>query len=144
TIGIVNIPKIKIKLPIFDTTNDLFLAKGTSLLEGTSYPTGGKSTHAVISGHRGLPSAKLFTDLPDLKKGDVFFIEINKRTLAYEIDQLKVVEPTETEDLLIEKDKDLVTLLTCTPYMINSHRLLVRGHRIPYTPKMAKNLQRAD
>ncbi|MDT0901799.1 class C sortase, partial [Staphylococcus pseudintermedius] len=129
---------------MFDTTNDLFLAKGTSLLEGTSYPTGGKSTHAVISGHRGLPSAKLFTDLPDLKKGDVFFIEINKRTLAYEIDQLKVVEPTETEDLLIEKDKDLVTLLTCTPYMINSHRLLVRGHRIPYTPKMAKNLQRAD
>lgn len=144
TIGIVNIPKIKIKLPIFDTTNDLFLAKGTSLLEGTSYPTGGKNTHAVISGHRGLPSAKLFTDLPDLKKGDVFFIEINQRTLAYEVDQLKVVEPTETKDLLIEKDKDLVTLLTCTPYMINSHRLLVRGHRIPYTPKMAKNLQRAD
>ncbi|AYQ24084.1 MULTISPECIES: class C sortase [Enterococcus] len=144
TIGIVNIPKLKIKLPIFDTTNDLFLAKGTSLLEGTSYPTGGDSTHAVISGHRGLPEAKLFTDLPELKKGDQFFIEINKAIHAYEVDQIKVVDPTNTDYLYIEKGQDLVTLLTCTPYMINSHRLLVRGHRIVYVPAMAKELNKAD
>lgn len=144
TIGVINIPKIKIKLPIFDTTNDLFLAKGTSLLEGTSYPTGGKSTHAVISGHRGLPEAKLFTDLPELKKGDQFYIEINKKIHAYEVDQIKVVEPTNTDYLQIEKGKDYVTLLTCTPYMINSHRLLVRGHRIAYVPKMAAELKKAD
>ncbi|WP_071858934.1 class C sortase, partial [Enterococcus canis] len=132
------------KLPIFDTTNDLFLAKGTSLLEGTSYPTGGESTHAVISGHRGLPEAKLFTDLPELKNGDQFYVEINREIHAYEVDQIKVIEPTNTDYLQIEKGKDYVTLLTCTPYMINSHRLLVRGHRIPYVPEMAKELDKAD
>lgn len=144
TIGIIRIPKINVKLPIFDETTDLFLSKGTSLLEGTSYPTGGKDTHSVISGHRGLPEAKLFTDLPDLKEGDHFYIEINNETHVYEIDQLKVIEPTETEDLHIEAGKDLVTLLTCTPYMINSHRLLVRGHRIPYVPEMKKELNKSD
>ncbi|WP_313630721.1 class C sortase [Enterococcus devriesei] len=134
TIGVIDIPKLKIKLPIFDQTNDLFLSKGTSLLEGTSYPTGGANTHAVISGHRGLPEAKLFTDLPELKKGNKFYIHINKQIHAYQVDQIKVVEPTNTEYLHIEQGKDLVTLLTCTPYMINSHRLLVRGHRVPYVP----------
>lgn len=144
TIGIIRIPKINVKLPIFDETTDLFLSKGTSLLEGTSYPTGGNDTHSVISGHRGLPEAKLFTDLPDLKAGDHFYIEINDETHAYEVDQLKVIEPTETEDLHIEAGKDLVTLLTCTPYMINSHRLLVRGHRIPYVPAMKTELAKSD
>ncbi|MGM0172955.1 class C sortase [Enterococcus sp. DIV0788_1] len=134
TIGVIDIPKLKVKLPIFDQTNDLFLSKGTSLLEGTSYPTGGANTHAVISGHRGLPEAKLFTDLPELKMGNKFYIHINKQIHAYQVDQIKIVEPTNTDYLHIEQGKDLVTLLTCTPYMINSHRLLVRGHRVPYVP----------
>lgn len=134
TIGIIDIPKLKVKLPIFNETNDLFLSKGTSLLEGTSYPTGGANTHAVISGHRGLPEAKLFTDLPELKMGNKFYIHINKQIHAYQVDQIKVVEPTNTDYLHIEQGQDLVTLLTCTPYMINSHRLLVRGHRVPYVP----------
>ena len=134
TIGVIDIPKLKIKLPIFDQTNDLFLSKGTSLLEGTSYPNGGANTHAVISGHRGLPEAKLFTDLPELKMGNKFYLHINQQIHAYQVDQIKVVEPTNTDYLQIEQGKDLVTLLTCTPYMINSHRLLVRGHRVPYVP----------
>ncbi|MDT2821110.1 class C sortase [Enterococcus devriesei] len=134
TIGVIDIPKLKIKLPIFDQTNDLFLSKGTSLLEGTSYPNGGANTHAVISGHRGLPEAKLFTDLPELKMGNKFYLHINQQIHAYQVDQIKVVEPTNTDYLHIEQGKDLVTLLTCTPYMINSHRLLVRGHRVPYVP----------
>ncbi len=110
------------------------------MLEGTSYPTGGKSTHAVLSSHRGLPQAKLFTDLPKLVLGDTFLIEINK-SIQHDIKSIniKTVEPTDTDDLRIEPDKDLVTLLTCTPYMINSHRLLVRGHRIPYSPEQAEN-----
>ena len=135
TIGVLTIPEINVHLPIFDETNTVLLEKGASLLEGTSYPTGGESTHAVISSHRGLPQAKLFTDLPKLTFGDSFYIEINGQTLAYQVDQIKTVEPTDTKDLRIEKGKDFVTLLTCTPYMINSHRLLVRGHRIPYHAK---------
>ncbi len=138
TIGILTIPKINVRLPIFDQTSAVLLEKGASLLSGTSYPTGGKNTHAVLSSHRGLPQAKLFTDLPKLVLGDTFLIEINKETHAYQVDQIKTVEPTDTDDLRIESEKDLVTLLTCTPYMINSHRLLVRGHRIPYSPEVAK------
>lgn len=138
TLGILTIPKINVRLPIFDQTSAVLLEKGASLLEGTSYPTGGKSTHAVLSSHRGLPQAKLFTDLPKLVLGDTFLIEINKSIHAYQVDQIKTVEPTDTDDLRIEPDKDLVTLLTCTPYMINSHRLLVRGHRIPYSPEQAE------
>lgn len=135
TIGVLTIPEINVHLPIFDETNTVLLEKGASLLEGTSYPTGGESTHAVISSHRGLPQAKLFTDLSKLTLGDSFYIEINGQTLAYQVDQIKTVEPTDTKDLRIEKGKDFVTLLTCTPYMINSHRLLVRGHRVPYHAK---------
>ncbi len=115
------------------------------LLEGTSYPTGGENTHAVISSHRGLPRAKLFTDLPKLTLGDSFYIEINGRTLAYQVDQIKTVEPTDTKDLRIEKGQDFVTLLTCTPYMVNSHRLLVRGHRVPYHAKeVQKEVQKVS
>lgn len=144
TIGVIRIPKIDVKLPIFDRTTEVFLNKGATLLEGTSYPTGGENTHSVISAHRGLPTAKLFTDLPELTEGDHFYIEINEETLAYEVDQIKEIEPTVTEDLQIEAGQDLVTLLTCTPYMINTHRLLVRGHRIPYVPEMKKEIDKSD
>ncbi|HAR1791429.1 TPA: class C sortase [Enterococcus faecium] len=137
-LGVIEIPKINVSLPIFDQTTEIFLQKGTSLLEGSSYPTGGKNTHAVLSGHRGLPEAKLFTDLPKLKKGDQFFIQINGKTLAYQVEKIQVVLPDEVDSLGIQKGRDLVTLLTCTPYMVNTHRLLVTGHRIPYQAKEAK------
>ncbi|EGP4803537.1 class C sortase [Enterococcus faecium] len=138
TIGILTIPKINVNLPIFDQTTMKLLEKGACLLEGTSYPIGGKSTHAVLSSHRGLSQAKLFTNLPQLKIKDHFYIEINGQYLAYQVDQIKTVEPTETEALQIQEDQDLVTLVTCTPYMINSHRLLVRGHRIVVEPAEIK------
>ncbi|HAQ0320759.1 TPA: class C sortase [Enterococcus faecium] len=138
TIGILTIPKINVNLPIFDQTTMKLLEKGACLLEGTSYPIGGKSTHAVLSSHRGLSQAKLFTNLPQLKIKDHFYIEINGLYLAYQVDQIKTVEPTETEALQIQEDQDLVTLVTCTPYMINSHRLLVRGHRIVVEPEEIK------
>lgn len=137
-LGVIEIPKINVSLPIFDQTTEIFLQKGTSLLEESSYPTGEKSTHAVLSGHRGLPEAKLFTDLPKLKKGDQFFIQINGKTLAYQVEKIQVVLPDEVDSLGIQKGRDLVTLLTCTPYMVNTHRLLVTGHRIPYQAKEAK------
>lgn len=138
TIGILTIPKINVNLPIFDQTTMKLLEKGACLLEGTSYPIGGKSTHAVLSSHSGLSQAKLFTNLPQLKIKDHFYIEINGQYLAYQVDQIKTVEPTETEALQIQEDQDLVTLVTCTPYMINSHRLLVRGHRIVVEPEEIK------
>ncbi|HFX3831225.1 TPA: class C sortase [Enterococcus faecium] len=138
TIGILTIPKINVNLPIFDQTTMKLLEKGACLLEGTSYPIGGKATHAVLSSHRGLSQAKLFTNLPQLKIKDHFYIEINGQYLAYQVDQIKTVEPTETEALQIQEDQDLVTLVTCTPYMINSHRLLVRGHRIVVEPEEIK------
>ncbi|MDT2245486.1 class C sortase [Enterococcus faecium] len=138
TIGILTIPKINVNLPIFDQTTMKLLEKGACLLKGTSYPIGGKSTHAVLSSHRGLSQAKLFTNLPQLKIKDHFYIEINGQYLAYQVDQIKTVEPTETEALQIQEDQDLVTLVTCTPYMINSHRLLVRGHRIVVEPEEIK------
>lgn len=138
TIGVLTIPEINVNLPIFDQTTMKLLEKGACLLEGTSYPIGGKSTHAVLSSHRGLSQAKLFTNLPQLKIKDHFYIEINGQYLAYQVDQIKTVEPTETEALQIQEDQDLVTLVTCTPYMINSHRLLVRGHRIVVEPEEIK------
>lgn len=141
TIGVVTIPKINVRLPIFDSTLPVFLEKGAGLLEGTSYPTGGEDTHAVITSHAGLTQAKLFTDLEKLEEGDQFFIEINGRTLAYEVNQKKVVLPTETDDVKVIEGEDFVTLLTCTPYMVNSHRLLVRGHRIPYVPEVVKHVE---
>ena len=135
TVGVLTIPKINVELPIFVETNPTLLEKGACLLGGTSYPVGGESTHAVLSSHRGLPQAKLFTDLPKLKHKDRFYIEINGQYLAYQVDQIKTVEPTETEGLEIQAGQDLVTLVTCTPYMVNSHRLLVRGHRVPLDKK---------
>ena len=135
TLGVLYIPSIKLRLPIFDTTNDTLLQKGASLLEGSSYPSKDNNVHSVISAHRGLPEAKLFTDLPKLNIGDSFFIEINGEKLAYEVIETNVVEPTDTDSLKIREDKNLVTLLTCTPYMINTHRLLVTGKQVPYIPK---------
>ncbi|EMF0136306.1 class C sortase [Enterococcus hirae] len=145
TIGVLSIPKINVRLPIFDQTTSFFLEKGASLLAGTSYPVGGESTHAVLSSHRGLPKGKLFTDLDQLEKNDLFFIESQNGKLAYQVDQIKIIEPTDLDDLMIEKGQDLVTLLTCTPYMVNSHRLLVRGHRIPYEDQdIEKEVKKID
>lgn len=132
TMGYVEIPKINVKTPIYHGTSEDVLSKGIGHLEGTSLPIGGKGNHTVITGHRGLPSAKLFTDLPKLKEGDEFYLKHHKKILAYEIDQIKVVLPNETEELRRIEGKDLATLITCTPYGVNSHRLLVRGHRVPY------------
>ena len=130
--GIVEIPKINIKLPIYHTTDEEVLKQAAGHLEGSSLPVGGESTHAVISAHRGLPSASLFTDLDQLKKGDHFLIHVLNETLCYEVDKISVVKPEETSSLAVEDGQDLVTLLTCTPYGVNTERLLVRGHRVPY------------
>lgn len=130
--GIVEIPKIDIKLPIYHTTEEDVLKQAAGHLEGSSLPIGGKSTHAVISAHRGLPSASLFTDLDQLKKGDHFLIHVLNKTLCYEVDKISVVKPEETSALAVEEGEDLITLLTCTPYGVNTERLLVRGHRVPY------------
>ena len=134
--GTVEIPKINITLPIFHTTSEEVLEMAAGHLEGSSLPVGGENTHAVISAHRGLPSAALFTDLDKLEETDHFLLHILDDTLCYEVDQILVVEPKETESLAVEKGMDLVTLLTCTPYGVNSHRLLVRGHRVPYEPEL--------
>ncbi|MBO0426820.1 MULTISPECIES: class C sortase [Enterococcus] len=139
TIGVLKIPLIGVLLPIFDQTTDTLLKRGATLLEGASYPIGGEDTHAVLCGHRGLTSATLFTDLPKLQIGDAFYIETFDDTLAYQIDQIKTVAPDDTEALKIVKGSDYVTLLTCTPYMVNSHRLLVRGKRVPYNEENETN-----
>lgn len=133
--GTVEIPKINITLPIFHTTSEEVLETAAGHLEGSSLPVGGENTHAVISAHRGLPSAALFTDLDKMEKTDHFLLHVLDDTLCYEVDKISVVEPEETEDLSVEDGMDLVTLLTCTPYGVNSHRLLVRGHRVPYEPE---------
>lgn len=133
--GIVEIPKIDVELPIYHTTDEEVLEKAAGHLEGSSLPIGGESTHAVISAHRGLPSATLFTDLDQLEEGDHFLLHILDDTLCYEVDQINVVDPDETELLSVVEGEDLVTLLTCTPYGVNTQRLLVRGHRVPYEPE---------
>ncbi|MCI7326505.1 MAG: class C sortase [Hornefia butyriciproducens] len=132
--GYVDVPSIHVKLPVFHYTTKSVLKKGAGHLLGSSLPVGGKGTHAVISAHRGLPSAKMFTDLDQLKEGDQFYLYILNKVLAYQVDQIKVVKPTQTDALAAVKGKDYVTLLTCTPYGVNSHRLLVRGYRVPYNP----------
>lgn len=133
--GTIEIPKIQVKLPIYHTTEATVLEKAAGHLEGSSLPIGGENSHAVISAHRGLPSASLFTDLDKLELGDHFLIHVLDETLAYEVDDIQVVEPEDTESLAVEPGEDLVTLLTCTPYGVNSHRLLVQGHRVPYDPE---------
>lgn len=130
--GYIDIPKIDVFLPVYHGTGSEQLLKGAGHLYGSSLPVGGAGTHSVISAHRGLPSAKYFTDLDQLEEGDVFYYHILNRILAYQVDQIKVVEPTELEALDRTGRKDYMTLFTCTPYGINSHRLLIRGSRIPY------------
>ena len=126
----IEIPKIKVQLPIYHGTEESVLQVAIGHIEGTSLPVGGETTHCVISGHRGLPSAKLFSDIDKLERGDVFTIETLGETLTYEVDQIRIVLPHELDDIEIVEGKDYVTLVTCTPYGINTHRLLVRAHRI--------------
>lgn len=130
--GTVEIPKIDITLPVFHTTGKEVLEKAAGHLEGSSLPVGGESTHAVITAHRGLPSAALFTDLDKVEEGDHFLLHVLDETLCYEVDQILIVEPDDTEALAVEEGEDLVTLITCTPYAVNTQRLMVRGHRVPY------------
>ena len=128
--GYIEIPKINVELPIYHGVEESVLQVAIGHIEGSSMPVGGESTHCVISGHRGLPSAKLFTDLDRLVEKDTFIISVLNRTLTYEVDQIRIVEPSDLSDLTIVPGEDYCTLVTCTPYGINTHRLLVRGHRI--------------
>ena len=132
SLGYITIPKIDVNLPIYEGTSDDVLLKGVGHLEGSSYPLGGESTHSVLTGHRGLAEAVLFTDLDKLQEGDKFYLHIMDEVLAYQVDQVKVVLPEETDDLTIVQGQDYCTLVTCTPYAINTHRMLVRGIRVPY------------
>ncbi len=127
----IDIPSINCTLPVYHGTDEAVLQKAVGHLEWTSLPVGGEGTHAVFSGHRGLPSARLLTDIADMVEGDIFRINVLDETLTYEVDQIRIVLPKELEELLPEPGKDLCTLVTCTPYGINTHRLLVRGHRVP-------------
>ncbi|MGN0362363.1 MAG: class C sortase [Bilifractor sp.] len=129
--GYVTIPKIQVEVPIYHGTDDAVLEIAVGHLPGTSLPVGGLSTHTVISGHRGLPSARLFTDIDQLQEGDTFSLNVLDQTLSYEVDQIRTVLPDELQDLAIQENEDYCTLVTCTPYGVNTHRLLVRGHRIP-------------
>ena len=131
----IDIPKINVYLPVQHGTGAETLEKSVGHVVGTSLPVGGSSTHAVLSAHSGMASSKLFSDIDQLTEGDIFYIHVLGNTLAYEVDGINTVVPTDTILLQIEEGKDLVTLVTCTPFGINTHRLLVRGHRVPYTPE---------
>ena len=143
-IGHVEIPRINQDLPIFAGTSEDILQKGVGHLEGTSLPVGGNSTHAVLTAHSGLPEATLFTHLNQLEIGDKFYVHNIEGVLAYQVDQIKVIEPSNFDDLMVAQGHDYVTLLTCTPIMINTHRLIVRGHRVPYVPAVDEELIRTN
>ena len=128
--GYIEIPKINVTLPVYHGTSEAVLQVAIGHLEWTSLPVGGENSHCVVSGHRGLPSAKLFTDLDKMEVGDPFLLRVLDEILTYEVDQILIVEPQETKSLMIEEGRDLCTLVTCTPYGINTHRMLVRGHRV--------------
>lgn len=130
--GYIEIPKIDVNLPIYQGTTEEVLSRGIGQLNESSLPVGGENTHTVLTGHRGLPSALMFTHLDKIEKNDVFYIHSLDKVLAYKVDQIKIVLPNETEDLLVVQGQDYATLITCTPYGVNTHRLLVRGHRVPY------------
>ena len=132
-IGYIEIENIGVNLPIYHGTDESVLQVGIGHLEGTSFPTGTKSTHAVLSGHRGLPSSKLFSDLDQMIVGDTFLLHILDQTFAYQIDKINIVLPEETNDLAIVDNEEFVTLVTCTPYGVNTHRMLVRGKRVDYS-----------
>lgn len=133
SIGYISIPRIDVKLPIYEGTGDDVLSEGVGHMEQSSFPLGGESTHCALTGHRGMPNAVLFTDLDELEVGDCFYLYVLNETLAYQVDRIKVVEPDETGDLDIVEGEDYCTLVTCTPYAVNTHRLLVRGVRTEYT-----------
>ena len=128
--GYIEIPEISVSLPIYHGTSDSILQVAVGHLEWSSLPVGGESSHCVLSGHRGLPSAKLFTDLDKIREGDIFLLRVLDEVLTYEVDKITIVEPSQVSDLQIVEGEDLCTLVTCTPYGVNTHRLLVRGHRI--------------
>lgn len=132
------IPKINLSLPVYHGSSEEVLAKGVGHMEVTALPIGGLNRHAVLTGHRGLPSAELFTRLDELEVGDHFYIHVLDEVHAYEVDQITVVEPDELENLVAVPDRDLITLVTCTPYAVNTHRLLVRGTRVEYDPETEK------
>ncbi len=138
--GYIKIPKIDIKVPIYHGTGNEVLQKGVGHLEGSSFPVGGESTHSVLSAHSGLPSARLFTDLNQLEVGDMFYIYILDQVFAYKVDQVLVVEPADIEELELKEGEDYVTLVTCTPYAVNTHRLLVRGTRVEYSPEVLESI----
>ena len=142
--GSIEIPKIDVNIAIYHGTEDEVLSAGAGHIKDTSMPIGGENTHAVLTSHRGLPSAKLFTRLDELKKRDKFYINILNDTLAYEIDEINVIEPSvlEEQGFPIEEGKDLVTLVTCTPYGINTHRLVITAHRIPYDEKEKESIEK--
>lgn len=139
--GYIKIDAINLKMPVYHTTKESVLQSGIGHIPTTSLPVGGESTHAVLTGHRGLSSARLFTDLDKLKEGDVFFIYVLDDILAYEVDQIKTVLPAQTQDLQIIEGEDHVTLVTCTPYGVNTHRLLIRGTRIPYSAEIEEKIE---
>ncbi|WP_255471393.1 class C sortase [Lactococcus sp. dk101] len=144
-IGAIYIPKIDVSLPLYDETNDVLLDEGATVLQGSSFPIGGDGTHSVITGHSGVPEKKLFTDLDKLSKGDKFYIEVEGKKLAYKIVKFKTVLPNQLDSLKIDANLDQVTLVTCTPYMVNTHRLLVTGVRTTYvnneTTSQIKNIK---
>lgn len=139
-IGHVQIPTIDVDIPIYAGTSEDVLQIGAGHLEGTSLPVGGNSTHSVITAHSGLPEAKLFSDLQKVKIGDKFYVHNIKEILAYQVDQIDVIDPSDFSKLLVVPGHDYVTLLTCTPIMINTHRLLVRGHRVEYVPEVEERI----
>lgn len=132
-IGYITIPRIDLNLPMYEGTNDDVLRRGIGHIKETSYPIGGKSTHSALSGHRGMADAELFTNLDKMQIGNQFYLHVLDEVLAYEVDQISTVKPDDISDLAIVPGEDMCTLITCTPKGINSHRLLVRGHRVPYT-----------
>ena len=144
TMGYISIPKIDVKIPIYHGTSAKVLQKGVGHVEGSSFPIGGETTHSVLAAHRGLPSARLFTDLDQIKKGDKFYIYIMDQVFVYQVDQILVIDPSNTEPLQIQGGKDYVTLVTCTPYAVNTHRLLVRGTRVLEEEKKEEKIEIAS
>ena len=140
--GVLEIPCIEVELPIYHGIGEEVLQKGVGHISQTAFPVGGEGNHTVLSTHRGLPDARLFTDLDELEPGDAFYIRVLGNNLAYEVDQVEVVDPGDVSLLKPEEGKDYVTLLTCTPYGINSHRLLVRGSRVNYVPEVKAQIQK--
>lgn len=143
-IGTVNMPSIRSETLLYDVTNEALLQSGATVLPGTSYPTGGKGNHTVISAHSGIPGKQLFSRLERLKRGDVFVLTVGKQKLAYKVFRRQTVKPQRTDVLRAEPGRDLATLMTCTPIGVNSHRFLVTGYRVPYTERIAKQVQSAN